>query len=149
MPPSALDLIHEALVQAAGDVRPVAVGWATVDLDRAALELAGVLGLAPAVFVPANDSVTLGGRCRVAADILPDGLFLAILEPTTEGRLAGRLARLGEGPAAVWLPLGTVAAADSSGAQPGPFGSERLVPGGPSQGPYRLLVLTGPGTIPP
>jgi hypothetical protein len=151
MAPSALDQLDEARTRAAGDEQLIAIGWATVDLDRAALELAGLLGVGPEAFVPVGDSVTLGGRCRVATDALIPGLSLVILEPTTEGRLAGRLARLGEGPVAVWLPAGPAAAvgAHVSRGQPGPFGSERLIAGGPSQGPYRILVLTAPGTIPP
>jgi hypothetical protein len=149
MPPSALDQIHEARTRVAGDDLVIAVGWATIDLDRAALELSALLGLAPDVFVAVDDSVTLGGRCRVATDVLLPGLSLVILEPTTEGRLAGRLARLGEGPVAVWLPPAPGATADDSGGQRGPFGSERLILGGPSQGPYRILVLTEPGTIAP
>jgi len=146
MPPSALERLQEALLQTGGDSEPVAVGWATVDLDRAALELADLLGLGPDVFVAADDSITLGGRCRIAAEVLPGGLSVVILEPSTEGRLAGRLARLGEGPAAVWSSLGTTAATDTAGSQPGPFGPERLVPDGPPQGPYRIVV-TAPGTI--
>ena len=143
-----LDSIREAL-EAAGASRPVAVGWATVELDRAAAELAGFLGLAPDAFVPEGDSVVLGARCRVATGVLPDGLSLAILEPIAEGRLAGRLARLGEGPVAVWSPPEPGLAAGRAGGQAGPFGRERLAPGGPVQGPYRLLILDAPGTIPP
>jgi hypothetical protein len=143
-----LDSIREAL-DAAGASRPVAVGWATVELDRAAAELAGSLGLTPDAFVPEHDSVVLGARCRVAPGVLPDGLSLAILEPIAEGRLAGRLARLGEGPAAVWAPPEPGVTADGSGGRPGPFGPERLAPGGPVQGPYRLLIVDAPGTIPP
>ena len=142
---SALDLIRIAL-ETAGEGRHVAVGWATIELDRAALELAALLGLAVDAFVPTEDSVALGGRCRVASGVLSDGLSLALLEPNTEGRLAGRLARTGEGPAAVWTSIGD-AAAGLADARPGPFGLERLLPGGPAQGPYRL-VIGGPGTIP-
>ena len=142
---SALDLIRIAL-DTAGEGRHVAVGWATIELDRAALELATLLGLAVDAFVSAEDCVALGGRCRVASGVLSDGLSLALLEPNTEGRLAGRLARTGEGPAAVWTSIGGTSTR-LAGARPGPFGLERLLPGGPPQGPYRL-VIRGPGTIP-
>ena len=142
-----LDSIREAL-EAAGASRPVAVGWATVELDRAAAELAGFLGLAPDAFVP-EASIVLGARCRVATGVLPDGLSLAILEPITEGRLAARLARLGEGPAAVWSRRAPDSRVAAGAARPGPFGRERLAPGGPVQGPYRLLIVDAPGTIPP
>lgn len=148
MAATVLDRIREALL-AAGDGRSVAVGWATVELDRAAVELAVLLGLTPEAFVPAGDSLALGARSRVAAGVLPDGLSLAILEPIAEGRLAGRLARLGEGPAAVWSPFGAGTSGKASAARSGPFGAERLVPGGPAQGPYRLLIVSAPGTIPP
>jgi hypothetical protein len=144
---TALDRIRAA-IEAVDDGRLVAVGWATVELDRAALELAALLGLTTGTFVPADDSTALGGRCRVASGVLPDGLTLALLEPNTEGRLAGRLARMGEGPAAVWSSVGADVARGLTGARPGPFGLERLLPGGPAQGPYRL-VIGGPGTIAP
>ena len=70
MPPTALDRIRDGLA-AAADGSAVAVGWATVDLDRAAAELAGALGLTPDVFVPADDSIVLGAACRVATGVLP------------------------------------------------------------------------------
>lgn len=147
--------------------RIIAHGWATVDLDRAVQELGEALGIPPERFTVAADAQLIGARCRVADAVLPDGSSLAILEPTTEGRLAATLARVGEGPAAVWL----VAASDGSAAfvagraaragravdasglpiatsseRDGPFGVERLVLGGPTHGPHRLLVGL-PGTI--
>lgn len=148
MPPTALDRIRDGLA-AAADGSAVAVGWATVDLDRAAAELAGALGLLPDVFVPADDSIVLGAACRVATGVLPDGRSLAILEPITEGRLAGTLARLGEGPVAVWMARDGPARTNASSARSGPFGPERLLSGGPLQGPYRLLIETEAGTIRP
>ncbi len=91
--------------QAPSQHRPIALGWATVDLDRAAAELAAELGLAVAAFLPAADSIVLGARCRVADGVLPGGARLAILEPRTEGRLAAALARHGEGPSVTWAQL--------------------------------------------
>lgn len=135
--------------------RTIAVGWATVDLDRAVEELGDVLGLPSGRFVVAPDTRHLGARCRVANAVLPDESGLAVLEPTTEGRLAATLARLGEGPAATWLAVATgrgrrATAMEWDGTfsapHDGPFGPERLVRGGPVHGPHRLLVGP-PGTI--
>ena len=133
----------------------IAIGWATVDLDRAAAGLGAALGLDPEGFVAAASTPSLGGRCRVRADVLAAGLALAILEPETEGRLAATLARHDEGPAAVWLAVANPAAAAAmlqaagvaiGGEQPGPFGPERILGGGLTAVPHRLLVRT-PGTI--
>jgi hypothetical protein len=138
-------------------VPTIAHGWATVDLDRAAEELGLALGLPPERFVIAPDTRLLGARCRVADAVLPDGSSLAVLEPATEGRLAATLARVGEGPAAVWLVAadgrGPGAAtldpaAPFSAQHDGPFGLERLVLGGAVHGPHRLVVAP-PGTIRP
>jgi hypothetical protein len=140
--------------------RPVAVGWATVELERATAELAQALGIAPGRFEPAPASSVLGARCLVATDALAGGLSLALMEPATEGRLAASLARFGEGPAAIWLAppasgpsVGTAGAVAHDRAAPGfsvagdgPFGPERLVPGGPTHGPYRLGIEPA-GTI--
>jgi hypothetical protein len=149
MPPTGIAGIRDLLALAAGDGQPVAVGWATVDLDRAAAELAQHLGLATDVFVPAGDSVALGARCRVAAGVLPGGLSLAVLDPITEGRLAATLARRGEGPVVVWSTSESGGMMSRTRARPGPFGPERLRPGGPAAGPHRFLIDTAPGTIPP
>jgi hypothetical protein len=126
--------------------RPHAIGWATVELDRAARELATDLGFAPDAFAPAADSLALGARCRVAPDALPDGLALAILEPATEGRLAAMLARHGEGPAVVWFASDD--ASPDLAASPGPFGPERPDPGAPPDGQRWFLIGPGAGTIP-
>ena len=130
-------------------VRPAAVGWATVELERAERELCAALGLSADDFGPAASSIVLGARCRIAPGVLNDALALVLLEPETEGRLAATLARLGEGPAVVWLVPESRGSAVSAGVttaavRPGPFGPERLVLGGPIHGPHRLLVaLTG------
>ena len=127
-----------------------AVGWATVDLDRATAELAGELGLAPGAFADAPESATLGARSRVASAVLPDGLTIVILEPSIEGRLATTLARLDEGPVVAWYAV-EPGGADGSRrpARPGPFGPERLVAGDPVHGPHRFLIEVAPGTIAP
>ena len=144
---SAFDRILGVLGDASREHHPIAIGWATVDRDRAAAELAAELGTSAAAFLPAADSTVLGARCRVAYGVLPDGQPLAILEPATEGRLAALLARLGEGPAATWS-RSWESGHDrrASAARPGPFGFERLEPG-PAQGPFSLLIEDGPSTI--
>jgi len=125
-----------------------AVGWATVDLDRAVGQLARALDVDEAAFVEAAQSIALGAHCRVAVavDSLGRSVALAVLEPSTEGRLAAALARLDEGPVAAWY-----ATVDTAGAPvdalPGPFGPEWLLDGGRTPGPYRLLVAAGTGTI--
>lgn len=147
------------------EARPLGIGWATVDLDRAMAELAVDLGLVdPGAFRPAARSVVLGGTCRIADGVLPGGGLLVVLEPDTEGRLAGSLARLGEGPVAAWLaaeangpdPDPVDAAATVAGAGlafplggDGPLGFERLIVEGRvrATGRYRLLVVRAAGTI--
>lgn len=120
---------------------PLAMGWATVELDRAALELATLL--APgARFEAVPDCAILGARCRAAraGDPAAAGAPLVILlEPSTEGRLAATLARHGEGWWARWEPDED----DEASTSPfltGPLGPERLVAGDPIFGPHRLLV---------
>ena len=140
----------------------MAVGWATVELDRAAAELALELGIAAGAFQPATDDAALGARCRLApaAVAVPGGrVAVVLLEPSTEGRLAAGLARHGEGPTAVWLEAAdgaslTTAIADLRAAgievgatRDGPLGPARLVLDGPTGGPYRFLLVDRTGTI--
>lgn len=122
----------------------VAVGWATVELDRAARELAHLLPDG-ARFGTAAPSVILGARCR-SARATEAGLWIALLEPETEGRLAGTLARSGEGWAATWMLAGLAATwgGRASAARPGPFGVERLVVGWPLIAHHRLVVEAVP-----
>lgn len=135
--------------------RASALGWATVELDRAAAELGQALCVPPGAFVGAAGTLILGAQCRVAAGILPDGISLVLLEPITEGRLASTLARRDEGPAVVWLAVDDLARAvaavkerggHTSLARPGPLGDECLILGGPIHGPH-LLLVGRPGTI--
>jgi hypothetical protein len=122
--------LDAAVGAVAGERAVVGVGWATVDLDRAAIELASDLGIRPGDFRDASPSVALGARCRVASGALADGdIAVVILEPSTEGRLAGHLARHGEGPAAAWVSAGgSTTSAPSGTATPGPFGPEAALP---------------------
>jgi hypothetical protein len=119
--------------------RAIARGWATVDIDRAVRELAGLLRTG-AAFEPAPRSVVLGARC-VRGPASATGSLIVVLEPDTEGRVAGFLARYGEGWAATWLSdESTDAQAARTKDSPGPLGQEMLEPGGPQWGPYRLHV---------
>ena len=124
----------------------LAVGWATVELDRAARELSDLLGSGE-VFVDAPSSEALGARCRVGLGAAEGGVRIVLLEPETEGRLSATLARHGEGWVATWVaaPIPPPSAvAQLSGARTGPFGEERLVLGGPVTGPHRLVVEAVP-----
>lgn len=117
-------------------------GWATVELDRAAVELASLLVPGDA-FVPAPDCVHLGASCRIGRLAAPSdeaGQWLVLLEPSTEGRLALTLARHGEGWCATWLEADPAAPASTSAFRVGPLGSERLLLDGPPSGPHRLVV---------
>jgi hypothetical protein len=157
------DRVEAALLAAGGApasrvarAQPIAVGWATVDLDRAAVDLAAAFGLGVERFRPAARSIALGCVCRVVSGVLLAGGSLALLEPDTEGRLAASLARLGEGPTVTWLvvtqPMTSVEALRTAGfpvsaERNGPFGPERLIVDGPLHGPHRLVVGPSPGTI--
>jgi len=133
------------VVRAAGELRPLAIGIATVELDRAALELeAADSGL---TFAAAADDELLGARCLVSAGVLAVGgadVRVVLLEPSTEGLLAAALARRGEGPAVVYA-----APAEASPDAPGPrskLGAGPLGPGrlvvGSRFGPH-VIVLAG------
>jgi hypothetical protein len=127
--------------------RPTAIGWATVELDRAVAELADVLGLTADVFAPADDSAVLGARCRIVHDPIGVGPALVVLEPSTEGRLAAALARHGEGPAAAWFRNDPEVEIDATTAAGGPLGPERLVRADPADPRRWFLLVAGPGTI--
>jgi hypothetical protein len=129
-----------------GRSRVVAVGWATVDLDRTIEALAAELGVPPEAFVATDDSQAIGGTGRAAPSVLAGGRSLAVVEPVTEGMLAGTLARWDEGPRIVWIETDDGGAAQGGPVLAGPFGPERLVAGQPADGLLRLVVPS-PGTI--
>jgi hypothetical protein len=141
------------------DLDLVAVGWATIDFDRAIADLSVELALPPGAFAAAADDVALGARCLVASGALAGSrgpLDLVLLEPSTEGRLAATLARSDEGPAAAWLatddlPGATLAwrRAGTTVAAPrdGPLGRASLLLDTPIHGPHRFLVQRAAGTI--
>ena len=114
-----------------------AVGWATVELERAVREL-GPLLRPGSQFHDAPSSRVLGARCMVGAARGPGAPVVVLLEPDTEGRLAGALARFGEGWVATWFhaPDG----ARDAAATAGPLGREWLDRDVAGTGPYRLLL---------
>ena len=137
-----------------GAGRLVAVGWATVETERAIGQLADALGIAATSFRAAPPSAALGASCLVLDMPLPGDVALAVLEPATEGRIAAGLARWDEGPLVAWYAVaepgsggGTPASVAVASGPLGPFGPERLVGRDPLTGPHRLLVVDGPGTI--
>ncbi len=133
----------------------VGVAWSTVELDRSEQELD------PWLFAPdpslgdgdAHPDAHLGALTRLRRGASLPGGTLVLAEPNTEGRLAGSLARDGEGPCALYLRpaggLGAWAAAARergvrlSGRRRGPLGSAVLLPGRSVAGPH-LLVVDGP-----
>ena len=138
----------EGLLPVGSHVEVVAVMWATVDLDRVVAEM----GL-PAEPLP--DDELLGAAVRL---VHPPGTdSIALLEPTTEGRLAATLAKSGEGPAGHYVRAAgglsrVIARAMAAGigmkrANEGPFGPSALVLGGPAAGPHLIIVDRSPGTI--
>jgi len=122
------------------------VGWATVDLDRAAAGFAHPPE-------PLADDRLLGARCRLVAG----QPALVLLEPINEGRLAASLARWGEGPAALYVAipgagesvlasyLATLRSRSVQVSAPadGPFGSAVVVRGGTAWGPHVVLIAAG------
>lgn len=129
----------------------VAVGWATVELDRAASQVGAALGVVPGAFEDAAPEPLLGAHCRLGPVIEGPGegrgFRVVLLEPSTEGRLAATLARLGEGPAAAWVERRSAMPSRLSVEAVGPLGAARLVLGGPIHGPHILLLGTPAGTI--
>lgn len=124
--------------------------WATVELDRAELEVVGALagktdGLTDPGVEDAPDERVLGARARLLR--YPGDREVLLLEPSTEGRLAAALARHGEGRVALYLLTDASAPERARRAGfkltsegRGPFGAERLVLDGPRSGPFLLLA---------
>jgi hypothetical protein len=140
---------------AAGDVPELAhalleaVGWATVDLDRAneAFDVADVAG-AGAGWQSTPRDAHLGATARSRVTPLePRGPTLILLEPDTEGRLAAALARHGERVAAIYVSGAAIATTATrsmlSDAADGPLGPARRLLGGQPDGP-EILVLARP-----
>ena len=140
-----------------GRLRTLAEIWATVDLERslAGLRTPTATGSAganpdPATIDPghAAEDPLLGARVLVLTT--DDGRRIALAEPSTEGRLAGTLARHGEGHVGAYLEApvdldvvgARAAAANVSLSRPafGPFGRSVLVLPGKLTGELLILV---------
>jgi hypothetical protein len=123
----------------------VGIGWATVELERAADELLGAFTAAGAPepdWQPAPREALLGASAWVtlAAGARP---AIVLLEPDTEGRLSATLARFGEGVAAVYLQRTADQAIDPARlgrSSPGPLGTSRMVLAGPTWGPHVIVI---------
>ena len=128
-------------------------GWATVELDRAEATFGPMPGATAAIAARlatrdvAEDARDehLGAFARVIRT--GDDREIALIEPFTEGRLAAALARHGEGFVALYLiaDRGASARARAAGivlssAGLGPFGTQRLVIGGPRSGPFIVIA---------
>lgn len=132
-------------------LRLAGLGWATVDLDRAADELSPWLADGTPLNTGDADPA-LGARARVrTSDGLP-GDAMVFLEPSTEGRAAASLARDGEGPCALYLrpavgldawlaeAVSRGVRASRGGSVAGPLGRQVLVGGCPPTGPHVILT---------
>lgn len=121
----------------------VALGLATVDLDRAVADA----GEGPWEQLPRDSLLGATVRRRLRRVEVGDGPEVLLLEPDTEGRLAASLARFGEGLAVVYVrPAGAPIPRDWRFG-PGPLGRAHLLPG-PSWGPF-VVVLDPGATIEP
>jgi len=131
--------------------RLVALGIATVDADRYALERGW--SVAQAGRDPALGAVAavVGPKASDVADpASPSPVLTILLEPDTEGRIAASLARSGEGLAALFLaPLDSIAEAHSAAVvrgvvftvlSTGLLGRQLTVAGGPAWGPHIVIV---------
>jgi len=142
-----------------------ALGWATVELDRAEAELDPWLG-PPAPGPRERLDGDLGARVVLRAGAGLPGTWTALLEPSTEGPTSASLARDGEGPCALylrpadgldaWISQAAARAGVAAGTpRDGPFGRQLLLRG-VFTGPH-LVITEGrdpaeagspPGTIP-
>jgi hypothetical protein len=150
-------------------LRLVGIGWATVELERAAEELASAFAAARLPqpdWAPAPRDTHLGATAWVGASTWfgaegpPRGLAnpempaVVLLEPDTEGRLAASLARFDEGVAAIYLEAPRESAPGSApspypfdptrlgAVANGPLGPGRLVLARPAWGPHIEVVTT-------
>lgn len=151
-------------------LRLIGIGWGTVELERAAEDLASAFAAARLPqpdWSPAARDAHLGATTWIGAAAWfgaagpPRGLTnpempaVVLLEPDTEGRLAATLARFDEGVAAIYLeaPAEPAAGAPPSAypfdparlgaAAPGPLGLGRIVLARPAWGPHIVVVSPG------
>lgn len=124
-----------------GALPPLAIGLATVDLDRAERALGALR------FAAVADDEALGARARRA--ILSDGTALLLLEPLREGPLSAFLARHGEAVAAIYVPArsATGERTEDAAITEGPLGLARLRQPAARWGPF-VLEVSRPGRSP-
>ena len=136
-----------------GRLELTGIGWATVELARAERELTEALQEdLVAGFEPAADDGIMGAYARVGR--MAGGLALVLLEPNTEGRLAGALARWGEAVVVAyavtppWRAEGREAQRERqvevAWTASGPLGPARYLAGG-RRGPHVIVVKQGAG----
>jgi len=110
-----------------------AIGWATVEIERAEIEHEAAIGDGGSWAEAPRDAL-LGARAAVYGPVAAESPLVVLLEPDTEGRLAASLARHGEGVAAIYMTTrpGAVLAAGAFGIPAGgPLGrGRRLTRGG-------------------
>lgn len=146
------DRIIAALLIDPGPVTTLATIWATVDRERARSAVGGI-----GEELPGDEH--LGAWVTLLAHDAAGEPPIALLEPSTEGRLAAWLARNGEGPAGRYVGIDGAGAFDGLasrsaalglGVTPvagGPFGPSRLVIGRSRSAPNLVLVDRRAGTI--
>jgi hypothetical protein len=134
-------------------LRIAGIGWATVELERAAEDLASAFrraGMPEPRWSPGTRDELLGAEAWVSREPWPAAGIepapaVVLLEPDTEGRLAATLARFDEGVGAVYLarrPDATTPIDPTRLGRPatGPLGAARLVLARPAWGPNVLVV---------
>lgn len=139
----------------------VGIGWATVELERAAEELSAAFvraGMPQPAWVPAPRDDLLGATAWVSHEWWPtwgndDPPAVVLLEPDTEGRLAATLARHGQGVGAIYVrarpsdPPTRIDPVRIGRPLPGPLGRGRLVLARPTWGPHVVVLDRAPRTL--
>ena len=124
----------------------VAIGWATVEIERAERELETAIGDSGSWAEAPRDAL-LGARAAVYRSSAAERPLVVVLEPDTEGRLAASLARHGEGVAAAYVTVraGAVLAAGAFGIPAGgPLGRGRRLARGGIGEPSIIVLDTDP-----
>ena len=124
----------------------VAIGWATVEIERAERQLETAIGDGGSWAEAPRDAL-LGARAAVYRSIAAERPLVVVLEPDTEGRLAASLARHGEGVAAAYVTVraGAVLAAGAFGIPAGgPLGRGRRLARGGIGEPSIIVLDTHP-----
>lgn len=146
---AAAERVREGVASPAARLPIAAIGWATVDQERARAELDGLLASDPGAprlgpWKPLDPDASLGASVWARAALDPAGApALVVLEPDTEGPLAAFLVRFGEGVAVIYLGL------DSPATGAGLPRLGHLLRGGPAWGPHIVVMdSVAPGQSP-